>query len=226
MADAALILAGLAMGVAASPHCAAMCSAPCSALASGCKRNATGFHLGRLLGYMAGGAVAAGSVATLGAWAQTAPTLRPLWVLMHLAFLALGLWWLFTGRPLDWMRRSGAVPVRIVGGGSKPLRTSLFGLAWVAWPCGALQAALMLAALANSAQGGALVMAGFAIGSMPALAIAPWVWSRWQAVTSGAISSAGMRAIGFRTAGAGLILASGWVLTHGMWRQLAAWCVS
>ena len=65
-----LVLAGLAMGVAASPHCALMCGAPCAAIGGGCRRRATGFHAGRLLGYMAGGAVAAGSMAAM-------PYIRP-----------------------------------------------------------------------------------------------------------------------------------------------------
>lgn len=238
----ALILAGLAMGVAASPHCVVMCGAPCAALTSGCRRSASGFHVGRLLGYMAGGAVAAGSVSLLAAWSQSAPALRPLWMLLHLAFFALGAWWLLTGRQPDFMKRGGAVPA--VANGLVPVsfarsrqrtwRAWLAGAAWVAWPCGALQAALLLSALANSPQGGALVMAAFAIGSMPALAMAPWVWSRWQALrgaaasnsaaTSAATSAAEVATLGFRVAGASLLLASGWVLTHGLWQRFAAWC--
>ncbi|HEX6704833.1 MAG TPA: sulfite exporter TauE/SafE family protein [Albitalea sp.] len=222
--DVPLVLAGLAMGVAASPHCAAMCGGPCAALTSGCKRNAGGFHLGRVLGYMAGGAMAAGSVAALGAWSQAAPALRPLWTLLHLALLSLGLWWLMTGRQLPWMNRSGAVTVRIVAPRRRPLRSGLAGLAWVAWPCAALQGALLLSALASSPQGGAFVMAAFAIGSMPALAVGPWVWGRWRAMRGGA-SAAGMGAVGFRVAGLGLALGSGWALTHGVWEKVAAWCV-
>ena len=224
--DAPLILAGLAMGVAASPHCAAMCGAPCAALTSGCGRNAAGFHFGRLLGYMTGGAVAASSVVLLGTWSQAAPALRPLWMLVHLAFLALGLWWLATGRQPDWMKRGGAVPVRVVGRRSRPLRTGLAGLAWVAWPCGALQGALLLSALASSAQSGAFVMAGFAIGSMPALALAPWAWTRWQALRGSAASPAQIATLGFRVAGSGLVLGSGWALTHGLWERFAAWCAA
>jgi sulfite exporter TauE/SafE len=238
--DVPLVLAGLAMGVAASPHCAFMCGAPCAALTSGCRRNATGFHLGRVLGYMAGGALAAASVAALGAWSQAAPALRPLWTTLHLAFLALGLWWLATGRQPDWMKRSGAVPVRVlrqahddrapatssVRQRGRLLRSGLAGLAWVAWPCGALQGALLLSALASSPPGGALVMAAFAVGSMPALAVAPWAWGRWRARQGGAASTGELATLGFRVAGFGLVLSSGWVLSHGMWARFAAWCFS
>ena len=222
--DAALILAGLTMGIVASPHCVAMCGAPCAALTSGCGRSATGFHLGRLLGYMGGGAIAASSVAALGTWSQIAPALRPLWTLLHLAFLTLGLWWLATGRQPHWMKRNALVPVRVVGRRARPLRVGLAGLAWVAWPCGALQAALLLSALASKAQGGAVTMAAFALGSMPALAVAPWAVARWQAMGGGRPSPGQWATLGFRVAGLGLVLGSGWALTHGLWQRLAVWC--
>ena len=225
--DAALILAGLTMGIVASPHCVAMCGAPCAALTSGCGRSATGFHLGRLLGYAAGGAIAASSVAALGAWSQIAPALRPLWTLLHLALLALGLWWLATGRQPHWMKRNAVVPVRVVSRRAKPVRAGLSGLAWVAWPCGALQAALLLSALASTAQGGAFTMAAFALGSMPALAVAPWAVARWQSMGGGSPSSVRRvhwATLGFRVAGLGLVLGSGWALTHGLWQRLAIWC--
>lgn len=222
--DAALILAGLTMGIVASPHCVAMCGAPCAALTRGCARSATGFHFGRLLGYSAGGAIAASSVAALGTWSQIAPALRPLWTLLHLAFLALGLWWLTTGRQPHWMKRNATVPVRVVGQRGRPVRASLAGLAWVAWPCGALQAALLLSALASNAQGGAFTMAAFALGSMPALAVAPWAVARWRAIGGGRLSPVQWATLGFRVAGLGLVLGSGWALTHGLWQRLAAWC--
>jgi sulfite exporter TauE/SafE len=214
--DAPLIVAGFAMGMAASPHCALMCSAPCAALTRGCRRDAAGFHLGRVLGYMAGGAVAASSMAWLGTWTQAAPALRPLWTLLHLGFLALGLWWLATGRQPQAMKRDGVVPVHIVGHRRQGLHSSLAGLAWVAWPCGALQAALLRSAMASSAPGGALVMAGFAFGSMPALAIAPWAWARWQAAHGDAPKAAQVVTLAYRVAGLGLVLGSGWALTHGV----------
>lgn len=219
-----LILAGLAMGVAASPHCAAMCGAPCASLTQGCKRSATGFHLGRLVGYMAGGAAAAGSVALLGVWSERMGALRPVWMLLHLMFLALGLYWLSTGRQVSAMTRDGAVPVSFTPRRGKPLRAGLAGLAWIAWPCGALQAALLLAALANTPQAGALVMAAFAIGSMPALAAAPWAWARWASIRGAAPAPAWVASTGLRVAGAALVLSSGWAMLHGVWPQVSAWC--
>jgi len=223
--NATLILAGLAMGVAASPHCLAMCGAPCAALTRGCRRSGAGFHVGRVLGYMAGGALAAGSVVALGAWSQAAPALRPVWMLVHLAFLALGLWWLITGRQPDAMKRGGTdVPIRVTRRTASPLRAWWAGLLWVAWPCGALQGALLLSALASSPQGGAFVMAAFAVGSMPALALAPWAWARWQSLRGSEVSAAQVATLGFRVAGAGLVLGSGWALTHGLWERLAVWC--
>ena len=246
MMNAALVLAGLAMGVAASPHCLAMCGAPCAALTSACKSQAGGFHIGRLLGYTAGGAAAASSVIALGTWSQAAPALRPVWTLMHLGLLLLGLWWLSTGRAPTWMQRNAAVTIHVVSPRhhqKKIVQSSLIGLAWVAWPCAALQAALLLAALASSPLGGGLVMAAFALGSMPALAFAPWLRARWRKyqqtrqqtrqqksqptrLVSDArvLSSEHVAMLGFRVAGLGLVLASGWALTHGLWLKVAAWC--
>ena len=224
--DLPLIAAGLAMGVAASPHCAAMCGAPCAALGGGCRRRATGLHAGRLLGYMAGGALAAGSVAALGAWTDAAPALRPLWMLLHLVLLALGLWWLVRGRQPDALQRIGVAPLRFVGRRTPSWRAGLAGLAWVAWPCGALQAALLLSALAPTPQGGALVMGAYAVGSMPALLVGPWMWGRWRSMRAGAASSAQAGGWGLRVAGLALVIGSGWALTHGVWERVAAWCAA
>lgn len=228
--DGALTLAGLAMGLAATPHCLLMCGAPCAALTQGSRRGALGFQGGRLLGYMAGGALAAGSIGALGAWSQATPALRPLWLALHMGFLSLGLWWLAAGRSPAWMKRSVAVsmsvPVQRVGNRPKPWRASLAGLAWVAWPCGALQAALLLSALASSAAGGALVMAAFALGSMPALLAAPWARAQWRRVSDRMPPRRWLQALDLRIAGLGLVLASGWAISHGLWTRLAAFCAS
>jgi sulfite exporter TauE/SafE len=94
------------------------------------------------------------------------------------------------------------------------------GLAWVAWPCGLLQSALMLAALADTALGGALVMAAFGVGSTLGLVSAGWLWQRLQRGTVHAT----WQARGVRLAGALLALGSGFALAHGLWAQVQQWC--
>jgi sulfite exporter TauE/SafE len=218
--DPALMLAGFAMGIAATPHCVAMCGAPCAALTGGCARSGAAFQAGRLAGYAAGGALAAGGLSVLGALGQAAPALRPFWVVVHLAFLALGLVWLVGGRmPAFLQRRSAAPAVAVVR--LRPLRAGSAGLAWVAWPCVALQGALAVAALAHDAAGGAFVMAAFGIGSAPALAGSAWLGSRLAFMRRRRLA---FETLGLRIAGLCIVLASSWALMHGVWEQFAAWC--
>jgi uncharacterized protein len=167
------------------------------------------------------------------AWTQAAPALRPLWTVLHLAFLALGLSRLTTGHQPDGWRRDRAVTIAApVSLNARPrprkmLRASAAGIAWVAWLCGALQAALLLPAVASSASTGALTMAAFAVASAPASAVAPWAWGRWvvwRKSRGSDASAAAMSAVGYRLAGASLVLASGWALTRGLWMRVAAWC--
>jgi sulfite exporter TauE/SafE len=221
------VLAALAMGVAAAPHCVVMCAAPCAALTGGCRRNATGFHAGRLSGYMLGGAIAGASVAALGNWSQAAPALRPLWVMLHLAFIALGLWWLVRGRsPAFFDSRGGGegLPTVRFAPPGRPLASAAKGVAWVAWPCGALHGALVLASLSGGALAGATVMGAFAIASMPALTVLPVLWARWR---RGRPASTALRPeTGLRIAGVCLIAGSAWAVGHGAWEAVAAWCAT
>lgn len=224
--NAGLALAGLALGAATTPHCALMCGSPCAALTGGRRGAGAWFLAGRAAGYMMAGAVVAAGVATLGAWARTSPRLQPLWTLVQLAFLALGLWWLATGRTPARLLRDGGVPVHVVPRRRHWLRAAFGGLAWVAWPCGALQGALLLAALANSAAGGALVMGVFALASSPGLLAAPWLWSWWQRRSGTPAASARLQAFGYRCAGLGLALSSAWALAATLHERLGAICIT
>lgn len=219
--EASLILGGLLLGFGSSPHCAAMCGAPCAALTRGDGRCMTAFHGGRALGYMAAGAVAAASVSSLGVVREAWPVVRPLWVLLHVLVLALGLWLLATGRQPEW--RLGRAPAMLAtAGGWRPIkgpsRSTFAGLLWVAWPCGLLHSALVLAALANGPTGGAVVMGAFALGSLPALWAGPALLRR--------LASVRQRAWGVRAAGLMLVGASGWALGHGVWDRALAWCLA
>lgn len=230
-----LVLAGVAMGAASAPHCALMCAAPCAAVVQGAPDRGASFHVARLIGYAAGGALVAASVAALGTASQAAPVLRPLWTFLHLALLALGLWWLIAGTLVPQMQRGpSAVTVRVLPrgtaavGGKSVLRSAGLGLLWVAWPCGMLQAALMTATLADDAVGGAAVMAGFALASSPGLVLGPLLWTWWRGRTQAWPQLAPQRlralALDVRLPGLALVLASGWALTQGIWQKALAYC--
>jgi sulfite exporter TauE/SafE len=100
-------------------------------------------------------------------------------------------------------------------------RSGGIGLAWVAWPCGLLQSALLVAALANTAGQGALVMAGFAAASSLGLVAGPALWRRIGG-GAGSVWWSGKPAV--RLAGLALAAASAWALGHGLWMRVAAWC--
>ncbi len=235
--DQALLLSAVLLGLAGTPHCLAMCGAACTAAAGGGSvRRLLCFHAGRLLAYSAGGAVAAASVGSLAALGQAVSALRPLWTLVHMAALALGLYLLWQGRQPAWTERLGRTRAQTVThrAGERwqaiegPARSAGLGLAWVAWPCGLLQSALLVASLANSAWAGGLVMAGFAMASAAGLLLGPTLWwrltSRMTGGRAGAAALSGATPV--RWAGAALACASAWALGHGLWMRVAAWCLS
>jgi sulfite exporter TauE/SafE len=244
----ALFVSALLMGLAGTPHCLAMCGPACTVLARE-RSAALAFHAARVLSYALVGAVVAASVSSVGLLGQITPALRPLWTLVHAAALALGLWLLVRGRQPAWLENLGRRGRRAAGlqqavqagqGGPAgpqehavqvvrhvprwPWRSAAAGLLWPAWPCGLLQSALVVAALANTAWGGAAVMAAFAAASAAGLLLGPALWWRLAGgrPSAGAASGAGVWAA--RLAGAMLVLASAWALGHGLWMKVAAWC--
>ena len=230
------MFSALLMGLAGSVHCVAMCGAASAAVVSSCSPGQPragwgGFHLGRLLGYAAAGAVAAASVGLLARIGQWSPALRPLWTLAHMAGLALGLYLLWQGRQPAWLERMGrggdrqGQVVRVVrtpSGGA--WRAGSLGALWWAWPCGLLQSALLVAALANGPVGGALVMAVFALGSSVGLGLLPWLWARWNAGCDDRARRWTVWVI--RLSGLALAAASAWALGHDLFMRVVAWCLS
>jgi sulfite exporter TauE/SafE len=240
-----LVLSALAMGLAGTPHCLAMCGAACAATVTACdrarpRRALVALHAGRLVAYSAAGAVVAASVGALGAVAAATPVLRPLWTLVHLLALALGVVLLWQGRQPGWLAeigrgarsgrpsgRGGGVAVMMPVGraaGVGHWRAAAAGTAWVALPCGLLHSALMLAALAQDAAGGAAVMAAFALASAAGLVGVPWLWWRLGDGRAHRLSPRATAAA-VRLAGAGLVAGSAFALGHGLWARLWALCV-
>jgi sulfite exporter TauE/SafE len=223
--ERALVASALLMGLAGSPHCAAMCGAAYGAIArqGGAGRlsqTMLALQAGRLVGYTLAGAGVAASVAGLGSLQVAAPLLRPLWTLVHVGAVALGLWLAWKGRAPAWMGgASQAVsplastrPIQVFKRLSASSRAGLAGACWAAVPCGLLQSALLVAALASGPAQGAAVMAAFALASALGLWLGPYLWLRlrWGKGNARAATSS------IRLAGMLLAAASLFALWHGL----------
>lgn len=227
--DLPLIAAAGLMGLAGAPHCAAMCGAPCAAVTGHCgsaqrQTLMAGFAAGRLLSYAAGGAVVAASVGVVTLLGSAAPVLRPLWTLLHIAVLGLGLWLLLSGRQPAWWSRLGAAPVLAAPAPgwqrmSAPVRATAAGGLLLALPCGLLQSALLIAALASTPLQGALAMASFAVASSLGLWLPGAIGMRWPGRPT-------VNVLMLRLSGATLAVASAWALSHDLWQRVAVWCQS
>lgn len=218
----------LLMGLVGGPHCVAMCGAACVGLgqAAGARKNQAifTFQVGRVLGYAALGALAAASMQGLGWLTVQSAALRPVWSLLHVAALVLGLLLLFKAEQPLWLERVGRgiwQRARAFGqrSGSAPL---LLGMLWALLPCGLLYSALLVAALAGSVATGAIVMALFALGTSVSMVAGPWLWLRLR----GDAAFGGHGSLGVRVAGAALALSAAWALWMALAQNAAPWCVS
>ena len=223
--QSSLAITALMMGVLGGPHCVAMCGAACAGLgqAAGEHRlRALGaFQIGRLMGYALLGAAAAYSVQGLGWLTTQSAAWRPLWTLLHLAAMALGLVLVVQARQPVWLdagARSLWARVRAFNQRWGAAAPRMVGALWALMPCGLLYSALMVAALAGDPLNGAASMAFFALGSSVSLWTGPWLLLRLQSVGDGAW--------GVRLAGLALAAMSSWALWMGLVHDQAPWCVT
>jgi sulfite exporter TauE/SafE len=236
----ALLLTAALMGLAGTPHCAAMCAAGCAAVARRCQPQrpggaVAGLLVGRLVAYAVAGALAASLVGGLRWLAVSAGWLRPVWTGLQVFLLVLGVWMLLKGRLPEgvaaWLEgrgRStlpeGAARIRLPG----EVKAAAWGLLWPALPCGLLHAALLLAAVASTPLEGAAVMAVFAVTSGLGLLVGPAIWLRWVPMalrTAGGGAGVSPASLSLRLAGATIAVLVGWSLGHRLWTDtLAAWC--
>jgi len=216
------------MGLVGGPHCVAMCGAACAGLgqAAGPRKNQAifSFQGGRVLGYAALGALAAASMQGLGWLTVQSAALRPVWSLLHVAALALGVLLLLKGEQPVWLERMGRSLWQVVRhwtlrSASAPL---VLGIVWALLPCGLLYSALLVAALAGSVAGGAMVMALFALGTSVSMVAGPWLWLRLR----GNAAFGGRGSWGVRVAGAALGISAAWALWMALVHNAAPWCVS
>jgi uncharacterized protein len=236
-----LAATALLMGLAGGPHCAAMCGAACAGVAraggavgvrvvraggsltsswgAGARATAA-FQFGRLTGYAAAGAAAAGAMQSVAWLAEHTAALRPAWTLLHLALLAWGLALLTLARQPAWVESAG----RRAWSRVRPLvgrRGGVFtaGVLWAFMPCGLLYSALVVAALSGGPLDGAVSMALFAAGGALSLVAAPWMLTR--------LKQAGeqwKQGWGTRASGGVLALAAAWSLWADVAHRVAVWC--
>jgi len=175
--------AALLAGLVGSGHCLAMCGGISAALAGGSRGPAPTTALllstGRGMSYSLAGALAGGGGALLGRGLD----LLRLGLGLRLAFgallVAVGLTLALRWRGLLRIEALGArlwTRVAPALGGLLPPRGPLaaltVGALWGWLPCGLVYSMLALALASGSPANGALVMAGFGLGTLPALLLA------------------------------------------------------
>lgn len=223
--QSSLAITALMMGVLGGPHCVAMCGAACAGLgqAAGAQREQAllAFQVGRVLGYSLLGAVAAASVQGLGWLTVQSAAIRPVWTLLHVAAVVLGLLLMVQARQplwLDGAARQLWARVRAFNARWGRAAPWMVGGLWALMPCGLLYSALMVAALTSQPLEGAATMALFALGSSISLWAGPWLFLRLQNLGDGAW--------GMRVAGFALAAVSSWALWMGLVHDQAPWCVT
>lgn len=212
------------MGLVGGPHCVAMCGAACTGIAkaSAPRSNVAlfQFQFSRMVGYAAMGGMAAGTIQGLAWFGSNTAVLRPLWTMVHVAALLLGLLLVWQARQPAWVDGWGQVVWRK----ARPAITAMgrkapfvLGAGWALMPCGLLYSALLVASLSASALDGAFIMAAFSLGTSVMLTAGPWLLLRVRGGASGAW--------GIRLAGVALVATSGWALWMGITQPSGLWCM-
>lgn len=220
-----LAFTALIMGLAGGPHCVAMCGAACAGMGqvAGAHQNRAllSFQLGRWLGYSLMGGLAAFSVQALGWLTVESAALRPVWSMLHVAAIVLGLLLIWQAKQPVWLDQSAQqlwAKIRRLNANLGKIAPMAVGALWALMPCGLLYSALMVAALTGNVLDGALTMASFALGSGVSLGMAPWLLLKLKNLGDGAW--------GIRLAGLALASTSGWALWMGLVHNQAPWCVA
>lgn len=214
------LAAALLAGLAGSPHCAAMCG-PLLGLACGKRTTPTAktswlplgcmYNAGRIASYSAAGALAA----ALGA---AGLALRPGPMAQQLVALAMGLALIVLAAYVaGWSALAHAIEAagsvlwrriepyaRALAPADAPGRAFVLGLAWGWLPCGMVYVALLAALATADPLHGAMLMAAFGLGTLPALAavcasrtaFARWAKSRRaRALAAAVIGAAGIAGV-------------------------------
>lgn len=216
----ALFLVGLLGGT----HCVGMCGGIVGAMSMGGKAG-WGMHLayngGRILSYVAAGAIAGAlGAASMGLEGQV-PARMVLYFIANLMLVALGLYLLGITGALAFTERAGQglwrrlqpltrrfLPVRSIA------QAFPLGLLWGWLPCGLVYSALATALAAGSAGRGAAAMLAFGLGTLPNLLLAGLLLARLNEFVRRPVvrTISGLLVLGFGLYGFfGLMRLSGWI---------------
>ncbi len=198
---ASAFLVGLLGGV----HCLAMCGAFLVACGVGYKPSAAGpdaggaggppfsagwAHLGRLATYAGLGALAGGVGGGIGFATGVKAAQTAMFVMANLTLLVIAVYTLRGVVGIPVLERAGAalaaplhralVAPTLAGRGPRALRSITMGVAWGFVPCAMIYSVLALALFSGGAAAGALVMAALWAGTLPNLAAAGWLITRFR----------------------------------------------
>ncbi|MBK7948963.1 MAG: sulfite exporter TauE/SafE family protein [Deltaproteobacteria bacterium] len=218
-----IVGSALVLGFAGSVHCIGMCGGIAGALAQlsprpGPAAAATRSLLhsaGRIASYATAGA-AAGAFGQLFAFSDSA--LLPIRVLLGLVIVGIGLQIGLTGRAAPALERAGQAiwrrlsPLtRRIGRPEHAWQIFAMGVVWGWLPCGLVYSALLLAAGSGEPATGALAMAAFGIGTLPAVLAASGL--------AAALARLGGALAVRRSAGALLV-------AFGLWSVIGTWAMA
>lgn len=207
-------LPALLMGLAGAGHCLMMCGGIAAAAAGTANRwQVIIYNIGRVTSYAIAGALIAtafGSLADLSQYGLIALRIFAAFVLVAFG-LYLGQWWFGLrhierlGLPL-W-RKLQPLATRLRQGTVTTPSLFLAGMLWGWLPCGLVYSALSWAAVSGSASSGALYMALFGIGTLPAMVGFGWLSRSVQQL---------LQSLGFRK------LMGGLMILYGLWTLIIA----
>jgi sulfite exporter TauE/SafE len=221
--DALTLGAALLLGLAASAHCVLMCGGIAGALGLATVRAANGrpplglligYQLGRVLSYSLAGLLFAGVFGGMLTLLDSETFRRALRVLgaAVFAFAALvafgGLRAPSFGGQRLW-QRIAPLAKRLLPVRSLP-RALAFGMVWGWMPCGFVYTVLLLATMQLNALSGALTMAAFGLGTLPAMLATAYGAQHFTALAQrrGARQAAGVLLL----CSAALTLAGPWLI--------------
>jgi sulfite exporter TauE/SafE len=223
--------AALVAGLAGSGHCLAMCGGVAGALAMRGNAAGTGvgtrvahavvYNVSRVASYAVAGALAGLLGRALLAAIDVASLAVALRVVAGTVMIAAAGRLLFGWRLLDPLEAAGArlwrrvapwASVRARSSGSLGGAVAL-GFAWGWLPCGLTYSMLLLAATTASASTGALVMAAFGLGTLPAMVSTTLAFDRAARLLS---TKATLRTV----AGALLLAFGAWTATNAMYHAV------